>query len=169
MGNVDKHVYGTNEIAIGIEQRGRVGPKMTPSPIGAFSYSFYAPDGASLAYGNGHWALVMREELAVHREQLPGDAPPILAGNRDASGESYTSGIEIRDQAVSIRDVYRRRKFIYRLKVIFSLPRRGNSDFQYFISHLGIHMHRWLYLTTKIFKGLNNWGILPPYAISRFS
>src|SRR5436190_21617989 len=115
--DIDKHVDGTPQSSVFIEQRSRVGYERNPRAVLALSYRFHATDRSPLTQCQCHRALVMRQGCAIRPIELPGTAELVFAKCRAATPKLRRSLVVKGEAPLRVRHVDRGRK------CLDSLPR----------------------------------------------
>ena len=105
LADVDQHVDCADTFAFGIQDWGRKCREVDARAVGPLGDRLLAAEDTLFPQRDGQGTSVVGQGLAISREQLPGDAPSVIAEDGDPSGKIDAGAVEIGDPAVAIGGV----------------------------------------------------------------
>ena len=124
-GDVDQQVEGAGELALGVEQRRRIGLQGHPPAVRTLGDRRDAADRAPFLDRRRHRALVVRQRRTVVGQELPGDAPAVPVSDRRATGKVDARPVVPGDHTFPIGHVEGRRQVVQCARVAVGTTIQG--------------------------------------------
>ena len=118
-GDINQHIYRTDQAPRSIVQRRRIGPKGDTRSVGPLGDSLTTPDRTVFLQRPGHRALVMRHPPTIGPIETPRYAPLVAADFGPTTRELHCGLIEEGDPTGGVGRINRRRQ---RVEQIAKMP-----------------------------------------------